>query len=107
LIKSWINCLKIQKNIIICGDVNINDLVNTNYKQQLSSLLASYGLYSTVTFPTRVCFSSSTIDNIFINKCKNNNYTVHPWINRLSDHDGQIIILYNDKCNMSQKQIHA
>jgi hypothetical protein len=33
--------------------------------------------------------------------------TVYPLINGLSDHDGQIIIIYNDKCNMSQKQIHA
>jgi hypothetical protein len=57
------------KNIIICGDVNKNYLINNNYKQQLHSLLASYGLYSTITFATRVCFNTSTaIDNIFINK---------------------------------------
>ena len=35
---------KNSKNIIICGDVNINYLVDTNYKQKLDSLLASYGL---------------------------------------------------------------
>jgi hypothetical protein len=63
-----------SKNIIICGVVNINYLTNNNYKQQLDSLLASYGLYSTITFSTRVCPNSSTaIDNIFIKKCKNKN----------------------------------
>jgi hypothetical protein len=70
--------------------VNLNYLVNTNYKQQLNSVLDSYGLHSTVT-----------------SQLESNNYTVYPWVNGLSDHDGQIIIIYHDKCNMSQKKIHA
>lgn len=82
--------------------------MNNNYKQQLDSLLASYGLYSTVTFSTRICHNLSTaIDNIFINKCKNKNYIVYPWINGLSDHDGQIITIYNITHNMVQNQIHT
>ena len=39
--------------------------------------------------------SASGIDNIFINKGKNKNYTICPFINELSDHDGQIITLHN------------
>ena len=31
-------------NLIICGDININYLVNTNNKLQLDSLLASYNV---------------------------------------------------------------
>jgi exonuclease III len=59
------------KNIIICGDVNINYFINNSYKQQLDSLMASYGLHSTISFSTRTCHNSSTaIDNIFTNKCK-------------------------------------
>ena len=85
--------------------MNINYLVNTNYKQELDSLLASYGLYSTVTFPTRICSSSSTaIDNIFINKCKNKSFNVLPWENGLSDNDVQIIIIYNVTYIMKQNQ---
>ena len=54
-------------NIIICGDISINYLNNTNNKHQLDSLLASYILYSIVDFPTRINNCSSTaIDNIFI-----------------------------------------
>ena len=36
----YTNCI----NIIICGDININYLANTNNKFQLDSLLASYEL---------------------------------------------------------------
>ena len=32
-------------------------------------------------------------DNILINKFKNENYSVHPLINDLSDHDGQVLSL--------------
>lgn len=99
---------KNSRNIVICGDININYLANTNYKQQLDSLLASYGLHSIVTFPTRTCYSSSTaIDNIFINKYKNKNYTVYPWINGLSDHDGQTITIHNVKHKIMQNQTYT
>ena len=82
-------------NIIICGDININYLNYTNNKLQLDSLLASYGLYSTADFPTRINSCSSTaIDNIFIDKYKNSNFTINPLPNGLSDYDAQILILH-------------
>jgi hypothetical protein len=46
------------------------------------------------------------MDNIFINKCKNKNYVVYPQINELSDHDGQIMIIYNVTHKMVKDQIH-
>jgi hypothetical protein len=64
----------------------------------LDSLLASYDLYSIVDFPTRIDNCSSTaIDNIFIDKYKNPNFTTNPLLNGLSDHDAQILILHNMK----------
>ena len=58
-------------------------------------LLASFGLFSTVKFPTRISYQSCTlIDNIFIN-IYNHDFSVHPLINGLSDHDGQIITFSN------------
>ena len=69
-------------NLIICGDVNINYLKDSNYKTKLNSLLATYNLHSTVDFPTRVTEHSSTaIDNIFLNKETNLNYFIEPLIN--------------------------
>jgi exonuclease III len=73
--------------VIICGDININYLIDSTYKQTLNSLLASYGLCSTIQFPTRIQKNShSTIDNIFINTFKYN-FSTFPIINGLSNHD--------------------
>jgi hypothetical protein len=85
-------------NIIICGDININYLDNTNIRLELHSLLASYDLYSTVDFPTRISNCLSTvIDNVFNDKFKNTNFTIKPRSIGLSDHDAQILILHNTK----------
>ena len=83
--------------IILCGDINIDYLNKKCHKrQQLDTLLTTYNLTSTVRFPTRsVNGTSSAIDNIFIDKMHIGNYTLHPLINGLSDHDGQIIQLTN------------
>ena len=87
----------IHKNtvdIILCGDFNINYLNDKQDKQALNYLLTSYSLYSIIDFPTRIFNNSQTIiDNIFINKFKNENYLVSP--NSLSDHDAQVLSLFN------------
>jgi hypothetical protein len=86
----------IKTDIIICGDININYLKDSSYKQQLDSLLVSLGLSSIVQFSTRIQNNSySIIDNIFINTSKFTNYTVYPIINGLSDHDAQNLIIHN------------
>lgn len=83
-------------NIILCGDFNINYYINSAFKLSLNSLLASYGLVSIVTFPTRIQKNSQTIiDNIFLNTLQFNKYSVYPCINGLSDHDAQRLILYD------------
>ena len=72
--------------------------MGVSYKSDdiLDSLLASYGLCSTVQFPTRIQNNShSAIDNIFINTFKFSNFSLYPIINGLSDHDAQSIILRN------------
>jgi hypothetical protein len=84
---------KLSTDIILCGDFNINHLNDTPSKQLLESLLASYNLFSTANFPTRICNNFSTlIDNIYIST-KICNFSIIPLINGLSDHDGQIITL--------------
>jgi exonuclease III len=85
-------------NTIICGEINMNYLDNTNNKLQLDFLLTSYDLYSTVDFPARInnC-SSAAIDNIFTDKFKNTNFTIKPLTNGFLDHDAQILILHNIK----------
>jgi hypothetical protein len=66
-------------DIILCGDFNINYLNVKQDKQALNYLLTSYSLYSIIDFPTRIFNNSQTmIDNIFINKFKNENSLVPP-----------------------------
>ena len=85
-------------NLIICGDININYLMSSNYKTQLDNLLASFNLSTAVDFPTRITKNSSTaIDNIFIDKTKNSDYTIEPIIKGLLDHDAQELVLHNIK----------
>jgi hypothetical protein len=94
-----------KTEFIICGDINVNYLVNSNRKQNLDSVLLSYNLSSTITFPTRVQSSSkSAIDNIFIDNSKLENYTVGPVINGLSDHEAQIMEINKIDLQSSNQQ---
>ena len=99
--KYFINQLEVILNniykrgikMILCGDFNINHFDINSRRNLLESLLASFNLIGTVTFPTRISINSSTlIDNIYIdsNSCK---FTVRPIINGLSDHDAQVMEL--------------
>ena len=78
-------------------------MIPHTHTQLLDSLLASYGLCSTVQFPTRIQNNShSAIDNIFINTFKFSNFSLYPIIYGLSDHDAQSIIMRNifeQNCN--------
>jgi hypothetical protein len=82
--------------IILCGDFNINYFNDNQNKQALNSLLTSYSLYSITDFPTRIHNNLCTmIDNIVINKFKNQSYLVYSLINALSNHDAQVLSLFN------------
>ena len=92
--------------MILCGDLNINYLNDTSKKHLLDSLLASFSLYSTVKFPTRITNTSCTlIDNIYINTHKHA-FTVLPLVNGLSDHDAQILTLSKFLIPMS-RPVHS
>ena len=89
---------KTSSELILCGDLNINYLNDNSRKDLSDSLLASFSLFSTVKFPTRISYSSCIlIDNIYINTYRHE-FSVHPLINGLLDHDAQIItlsVIYN------------
>lgn len=76
---------------ILSGDFNINFLSNSYNKQRLLALLSTFNLYQTVDFPTRITnVSQSTIDNIFVTNDLKNCLSISPFVNGLSDHEGQI-----------------
>ena len=82
----------IDSHIIICGDININFLIDNEQKRKLENMLLTYNLTGIVNFPTRINGTSFTaIDNIFFDTSCFEEYTVSPLINDLSDHDRQIV----------------
>lgn len=86
----------VTTEFIICGDINIDYLVDSNRKSRLEALLKTYNLTSVVNFPTRTQKHSATaIDNIFIDTSKMRDYTICPIINGLSDHDAQSISIHS------------
>ena len=73
-------------------------------------MLLMHNLTGIVNFPTRINgASASAIDNIFLNISRFEDYSVCPFINDLSDHDGQIVKIkavfqtYNDRINIVRK----
>ena len=92
-------------NIVICGDVNVNYMTDNNHRSQLDAMLHSYILVGIIEFPTRYGLNSQTatdsvsIDTSTTGKCK-----LYPFINGLSDHDAQIVIV--DKGEKKEKKCH-
>jgi hypothetical protein len=94
----------IKSDLIICGDINVNYLQESNKNSQLNALLNSYNLFSIVQFPTRTHKNSiSAIDNIFIDTTEIDTYEVIPVMNGLSDYAAQIINLYTSYNNKSHE----
>jgi len=81
-------------NIVICADVNVNYLIDNNRRSQLDAVLNSYNLVGIAEFQTRFGLNSQTaIDNVFIDTSTIRKYDLYPFINGLSDHDAQLLIL--------------
>jgi hypothetical protein len=94
-----------KQEFIICGDININYLPDSERKSRLDALLRTYNLIGTVNFPTRIQGNSATaIHNIFIDITRLDNYLIRPLINRLSDHDEQSIPLNTVNMSVHVKQ---
>jgi exonuclease III len=85
-------------SFVICGDLNINFLIESTVRQKLETLMETFNLTQIVTFPTRICNNKRTlIDSIFLDNAKYNNISVYPFENGLSDHVAQILTLGNIK----------
>ena len=93
-------------NIIICGDVNVNYLIDNNRRSQLDALLHCYNLAGIVKFPTRFGLNSHTvIDIVFIDNSTIGKYDLYPLIIGLSDGDTQLLIL--NKVQKKEKESHT
>jgi len=69
-------------------------LIDNTKKYQIISLLKTYNLDYIVNFPTRInAYTETTIDYIFLDRSKNENFIIEPYFNGLSDHDAQVLTL--------------
>jgi hypothetical protein len=74
--------------------MNVNYLEESSRVKQLNALLKTFNLVNVVNFPTRICSQSSTsVDNVFIDINRFNNFFVSPIYNGLSDHEGQVLTI--------------
>ena len=70
---------KTNLNLILCGNINIDYLLENDRRKQLDLMLQKYNLTAIVHFPTRTQGRSITmIDNIFLDTFKILTYTVLP-----------------------------
>lgn len=94
---STLDCVlnKIINNcdIIVCGDLNIDYLSNSNEKNELCDLLQTYNINMIINEPTRISYNSATcIDYICTNFCETPyKVTCHVIDNGISDHTSQIL----------------
>ena len=81
--------------LFICGDCNVNYLLEKEQKRLLlDNLLRMYNLKGKVDFSMRIKHSTvSAIDNFIIDISQLDNYSVKPFSNDLSDHDAQILTI--------------
>jgi exonuclease III len=85
---------KPRTQLMLCGDINENFLVDTNYKMALTILLQSYNMTNVTEFPTRINEGHGTaIDGIYIDVSRANHFAVTSISNGLSNHDAQYIVL--------------
>jgi hypothetical protein len=92
-----------KQEFIICGDINVNYLPDSERRIRWNALLRTYDLINTVNFPTKVQGNSATgIFNIFIDVTRLHNYFIRTIINGLSEHDAQSITL-----NIINMRVHA
>jgi len=57
---------KLNLHFIICGDINVNYLIETDKKEQLNNMLIFYNPFNWIYFTTRTQIKASTeIDKIF------------------------------------------
>jgi exonuclease III len=85
---------KTKTELILCGDINVNFLVDNNYKMELTILLQTYNMTNVIEFLTRINEGHGTaIDGIFLDVSRANHFTVTSISNGLSDHNAQYIVL--------------
>lgn len=97
-----------NKQIVICGDLNIDVLKEDRNKKRLVNTLSALGLRLTISSPTRTVTtktycSSTAIDNIITN-IHTDLYKSSVIISAISDHDAQLIELFPQDMVLAERK---
>jgi hypothetical protein len=93
--KNFNHLLKPSVTFLICGDLNINLLVNSNEATKLLTLMKTYNLMQMVNYLTRITYCTETLlDVTFVDTTICTKIESITFINGLSDHNAQITCLH-------------
>lgn len=96
--EKWIESLQLSKPVIICGDFNINMLIDTTFSRKLSQICDDCGLQLLTDTCTRVSDNSATmIDLCYSNLSQNNITCIVSSENQISDHAILEITVYGKR----------
>lgn len=96
---------KINCNIIVGGDFNIDVLIDDNKKNNFVNVLNMHNMYYMITIPTRVTEDSETALDNFVSNIDRKYFKVASLITALSDHDGQLLTMNDFVKFKSNKQL--
>lgn len=84
-----------SSTLIICGDFNVNFLVDSNDKSNLINLINNFNMKTTVSSPTRITANSSTgLDQVFVHS--RFTYSTEVLMTGFSDHCAQMLTINMD-----------
>lgn len=70
--ENWFDSISTDKNIVVCGDFNIDLLSHTTHSQRLTNFCTDNGLFQLVNSPTRITAESKTIIDLCLTNIANN-----------------------------------
>lgn len=83
----WFEAISYGKQLIVCGDFNIDLLSNTNHVQRLKNICCDNGMKQLVENPTRVEKNSATLIDLFITNINRRNVSCKVLIDdQITDH---------------------
>jgi hypothetical protein len=86
-----------KKKIVLCGDWNLNFLIDSTRIHELENLLLSYDLINTVSSPTRITSSSESLIDVIVTNREYLEQRATVIDLGLSDHLAQIIRIHREK----------
>ena len=94
---------KKKKKLLMCGDWNLNFMLDNIRIQEIKNLLESYNLINVVRSPTRITPRSESLIDVIVTNKDNSELEVSVADLGSSDHLAQVVKIYTGKGNRRDK----